>query len=212
MSSLKQATADIDRQTRAVYGPHNERMVELLTRIEQTERRPKPGTKAPTFTLPSADGSLVNLPDLLEGRGAVLIFIRGLWCPYCNAQMTAFRDAASGFDALNLRVAVITPEVGGRAAETKSALTLPFEVLCDVDEGVALDYGCLFPLPKEDQEFLAGEGFDLGALYGNGAWFMPLATTFLIGANGGITEVFGGADQRNRPDPDDILAVAKDRL
>lgn len=210
--TLQQKIAEIERETRKVFGAHNERMEALVERIGQIDQRPKPGQEAPIFALPGAEGRLVQLSDLLKGRGAVLVFIRGLWCPYCNAQMAALRDAESAFRDANLSVAIITPEVGGRALETKRELHLSCDVLCDVDEGVALMYGCLVPVPPEDREFLIGAGYDLSRLYGNGAWFMPLASSFIIGAEGKVAKVYGGTDQRQRADPQQMLADAVELL
>jgi hypothetical protein len=40
---------------------------------------PRPGSAAPPFTLADTEGRMVSLPDLLDGRGVVLIFYRGHW-------------------------------------------------------------------------------------------------------------------------------------
>jgi peroxiredoxin len=39
-----------------------------------------------------AGGSL-QLPDALDGHFGVVLFYRGAWCPYCNAQLRAFQLA-----------------------------------------------------------------------------------------------------------------------
>lgn len=208
MPNLKERIARIDAETRDVFGPHNERMASFVETIRQSGRRPQPGSVAPDFALPTAEGKMAKLADLMGPSGLVLLFIRGLWCPYCNAQMTSFEESAADLEAAGLSVAIITPEVGGRAAETKEALKLSAAVLCDVDEGVALRYGCLVPVPEEDRAFLRAAGYDLAALYGNEAWFMPLASTFVIDPDHRIRAVLGGADQRWRPDPDAVLQAA----
>ena len=140
MPRLSEEIEVIQRETRAVFGEHNARMVAFVTAIGQTDQRPQPGTPAPDFALPNAAGALVSLSDLMGPRGLVLMFIRGLWCPYCNAQMRAFEESAADLAAAGLCLAVVTPEVGGRAAETKATRGLSYEVVCDVDEGVALAY------------------------------------------------------------------------
>ncbi len=207
--SLTDAIAAFEAATGNAFGPHNERMAAFLTRSGQADRRRQPGEAAPGFALPNAQGTLRRLGDLLDRRGLVLVFVRGLWCPYCTAQMTAFQKARLAFDAIGLRVAIVTPEIGGRAAETRAALSLTCEVLCDVDGGTALNYGCLFPVPSEDQAWLRARGYDLPRLYGNEAWLMPLASTFLIGADGIVRAVLGGADQRCRSDPAEIVVAAE---
>ena len=36
-------------------------------------------------------GRTLRLPDALAGHYGVVLFYRGSWCPYCNAQLRAFQ-------------------------------------------------------------------------------------------------------------------------
>lgn len=45
----------------------------------QTPRSPKPGERAPDFTLPNGDGKLVRLSDLTAKGPVVVVFYRGFW-------------------------------------------------------------------------------------------------------------------------------------
>lgn len=44
------------------------------------------------------------MPDDLAGRFAVILFYRGSWCPYCNAQLRAFQRSADALAALDTQV------------------------------------------------------------------------------------------------------------
>ena len=211
-SDMQGVMDKIKRETGDVFGPHYERIAAFLTRIGQTGNRPSPGQAAPDFMLPNAEGALVRLGELIGPGGLALLFVRGLWCPFCNAQMAAFRDQAAIFEALGVSIAVVTPEVGGRAAETKQSLSLPFQVLCDVDEGVALQYGCLFQVPQAESTFLRDNGVDVTQHFGNEAWFMPLASTFLLNAAGEVAATFGGVNQRERAAPEEVLRHAQEMV
>jgi peroxiredoxin len=35
----------------------------------------------------------VTVPEAFAGQFGVLLFYRGSWCPYCNAQLRAFQRA-----------------------------------------------------------------------------------------------------------------------
>jgi len=198
----------IAAETEAEYGRHDRRMADFISRMGRTDQRPKPGDLAPRFAIPEAGGKLTALDELIGENGVVLVFVHGLWCPYCNAQLGAFGAAETRLSAAGLRLATITPEVGGRAAITKEELGLSGAVLCDVDEGVALRYGCLLPIPIEDRDFMTSREIDLGILYGNAGWFMPLASTFLIDRSLRVAAVYGDADQRVRPGPEQVLDEA----
>ncbi len=52
-----------------------------------------PGDTFPSLTLPKTGGGLLHLPDNLAGQFGVVLFYRGSWCPYCNAQLRAFQRA-----------------------------------------------------------------------------------------------------------------------
>ena len=156
--------------------------------------------------MPSHDGQLVRLADVLGAHTLFLVFIRGAWCHYCLAQVAMLREVAPDFAAQNVRLVVVTPETGGLAAQMVAELDLPFPVLCDVDSGVALSYGCLIPVPPEDRAFLEGAGVDLAQLYGSDAWFVPLPTAFAIDSAGQVVATLGGSDLTKRPEPEDMLA------
>lgn len=211
--ALDQTLAAIRQETDPVTGPHHERLVAFLDRIDQLNNRPQPGALAPTFSMPRAEGDPVTLSKLIANRALLLMFVRGDWCPFCSAQIAALAKCAPSFEKAGIAVAVVTPEVAGRALKMKREMGLTFEVLCDVDEGVALSYGCLFFVPPEEQEFLRNAGYDLAALYGSGGKFMPLASAFAIDRKGAIFAVYDrGTDQRKRTDPIDILSDMKAKL
>ena len=46
------------------------------------------GRTVPAFTLPSSQGIPVDMGKVFGTRPVVLIFYRGVWCPFCQAQMT----------------------------------------------------------------------------------------------------------------------------
>ena len=44
------------------------------------------GQKLPEFSAIHEDGTTVNSSDLI-GRPAVILFVRGNWCPFCSKQV-----------------------------------------------------------------------------------------------------------------------------
>ena len=47
----------------------------------------------PALTVSLPGGRTLRLPDDLAGHFGVILFYRGSWCPYCNAQLSAFQRA-----------------------------------------------------------------------------------------------------------------------
>jgi peroxiredoxin len=51
----------------------------------------------PRLTFAKVGGGELRLPADLGGDFGVILFRRGSWCPYCNAQLAAFARAAGEF-------------------------------------------------------------------------------------------------------------------
>jgi peroxiredoxin len=50
-----------------------------------------PGDSFPELTVALPGGRSLQLPGSLAGHFGVVLFYRGSWCPYCNAQLSAFQ-------------------------------------------------------------------------------------------------------------------------
>jgi peroxiredoxin len=68
------------------------------------------GRTAPAFTLPSSQGTSVDLSKVLGTRPVVLIFYRGVWCPFCQAQMTQIGKDREAFEKSGAAVYAISDE------------------------------------------------------------------------------------------------------
>lgn len=64
----------------------------------------KPGDTFPTLTVTPAGGDDLVLPDGLAGHYGVVLFNRGAWCRYCNAQLRAFQRAQDSLAQAGARV------------------------------------------------------------------------------------------------------------
>ena len=53
------------------------------------------GDRFPALAIQAVGGGTISVPDDLAGFYSVVLFYRGAWCPYCNAQLAAFSRAAS---------------------------------------------------------------------------------------------------------------------
>jgi peroxiredoxin len=58
----------------------------------------------PSLTFPASGGGEINLPGDLVGGFGVILFHRGSWCPYCNAQLVAFARAEREFAEEGIKV------------------------------------------------------------------------------------------------------------
>jgi peroxiredoxin len=67
-----------------------------------------PGDRFPSITVAPVDGERMQLPDAFAGHFAVVLFYRGSWCPYCNAQLRTFHRAQETLTDLDVRTLALS--------------------------------------------------------------------------------------------------------
>lgn len=67
-----------------------------------------PGDHFPTLTLDQPGGESLSLPDDLAGGFSVVLFFRGSWCPFCNAQLKGFDRAHGDLEQLGAKVVALS--------------------------------------------------------------------------------------------------------
>jgi len=118
-----------------------------------------PGDQFPKLTITTTDGQALTLPDAFAGDFAVILFYRGAWCPYCNAQLRAFERASQALAEAGIRVAALSVDGKDTTAAliTKHKLTFPVGYGADA-QAVAAVTGAFVNL---DPVFLQSTGFVL---------------------------------------------------
>lgn len=185
---------------------------ELVARLYQAEvaaRALKVGEKVPDFLLPNAEGRLVSMDDLLAHGPVVLTFFRGAWCPYCDLTMRTLEEALPAMKAAGGSFAAIWPETGGLALATKRERGLTYELLVDVDNGVAMQFGVVFSVPQLYRKLLEEQGIDLPKRQGNPAWLLPIPATYIVARDRRIHYAFVEGDFTRRAEPADIIQVLR---
>lgn len=86
-----------------------------------------PGDPFPAMPLTPPGGPALTLPDAVGGEFGVVLFFRGSWCPYCNAQLRAFERASGSLADAGIKVAALSvdDEPTTAALIAKHGLTFP---------------------------------------------------------------------------------------
>ncbi len=172
------------------------------------EKAMNEGDKAPNFTLKNAKGESVALYDELKNGPVVLIWYRGGWCPYCNLTLKRLQDELPNFKKYDASLLALTPELPDSSLSTVEKNALSFQVLSDIGNEVAKEYGVVFELTDAVAKRYQ-EGFNLYGYNGDKSNTLPLAATYVINKDGKIVYAFLDADYRNRAEPKDILNALK---
>jgi len=202
---LEQQQGKWNATVRAAY----EELVKQLGRAETADHALKVGAKIPDFTLPSAEGRLVASGELLEKGPLVINFFRGDWCPFCRLMLQALNEALPAIIAAGGELVAISPDTGGRLARAKKRLNLSIDLLSDVDNGVALDFGVAFRTPEAYRRVLQSYGTNLNERHGNDGWIIPIPAAFVVDQTGIIRYAFVEPEFVRRAEPDEIIAVLR---
>ena len=86
-----------------------------------------PGDAFPELTLTVPGGKTVTVPEVFAGQFGVVLFFRGAWCPYCNAQLGAFQRASATLADAGARVVALSVDDEATTAGliAKHGLTFP---------------------------------------------------------------------------------------
>lgn len=89
---------------------------------------------------------------------------------------------------------------------TAEKLALEFEVLSDVGNMTASDFGLVFKLSDKMQEIYSNFGIDLPLANGDQSFELPIPATYVVAPSGIIRFAYIDADYTNRLDPETIVA------
>ncbi|MDO6803589.1 peroxiredoxin-like family protein [Wenyingzhuangia sp. 1_MG-2023] len=166
------------------------------------------GDTAPNFILNNALGEAVELYDFLKKGSVILTWYRGGWCPYCNLTLHQMQLELPNFEAYGATLIALTPELPDKSLSTIEKNELKFEVLSDLGNEVAKEYGTVFKLTDDVAE-IYNNAFDLNAYNGDDSNELPLAATYIINQKGRIVYAFLDTDYRNRAEPSEITKNLK---
>jgi peroxiredoxin len=147
-----------------------------------------PGVRFPTLTVQPPAAQAFDLPAHVEGHFAVVLFYRGSWCPYCNAQLRAFQRHAVDLAGADVRVVAMSVD----DEETTQAL-----------------------IGKHGLEFPVGHSADARAIADATGAFVnddPLylqSTGFVLDPNGNIVVSVYSSGAIGRLVPEDVLGLVR---
>ena len=108
----------------------------LKTRgLRPTPPQLQPGSPLPDFEAVDEEGNAVQ-SIALRGAPAVMLFVRGNWCPFCNAQVRELARHYREITEIGARLILVTP----KPLETTRRVAAFFEVEFDfwLDENLAI--------------------------------------------------------------------------
>jgi peroxiredoxin len=118
-----------------------------------------PGDPFPKLTISCTDDQTITVPDAFAGDFAVVLFYRGAWCPYCNAQLRAFQRSGQELADAGIRVAALSVDDKETTVALVEKHTLTFPVGYSADAAAVAALTGAFVNP--DPVYLQSTGFVL---------------------------------------------------
>ncbi len=109
----------------------------------------QPGDKAPKFTLPATDKSMVSLSDY-KGKNVVVLFFPMAFTGVCTTELCSMRDDIAYYQGLDAEILAISVDSPFTLAKFKEDQHLNFPLLSDFNKKTAAKYGALY------KEFVLG--------------------------------------------------------
>lgn len=165
------------------------------------------GDQATDFRLPNAKGGTTGLFEMLEQGPVVLNFYRGGWCPYCNLEFKALNDVLPQIRERGANLIGVSPELPDNSMDTVERHQLQFEVMSDVGNQVARQYGIVMDVPAEMRPLYLQWKLDVPTVNGDDTWELPIPATYVINSDGRIVLAYVNKNYTERLEPADIITA-----
>ncbi len=150
------------------------------------------GQTLPSLKLVDENNENVSF-QMLQGRPAVVVFLRGSWCPFCNAQVEKLTRSYRRINELGANLIFVTPKPLATTRRVADHFNVEFDFWLDKDLAMAAALGIRASgeVPDEIRERFGSDT----------VW----PTSLLVDGEGSIRYSSMTHDIRARPDPDQII-------
>jgi peroxiredoxin len=156
----------------------------------------RPGMALPTFAAVDEDGNAIQSASL-RGTPAVLLFVRGTWCPFCSKQVANLTRYYKEITDAGARLILITPKPLETTRRVADFFEVDFEFWLDEGLEIASSLGLVLQSGVPD---------DYQKEYGEDTVW---PASLVVDAEGIIRHTQLSRFIADRPNPEKLLAVVK---
>ncbi|SFI40953.1 peroxiredoxin-like family protein [Halpernia frigidisoli] len=161
------------------------------------------GQKLADATLQNINGKDVNLQSLISQKPSVVVFYRGGWCPYCNAQLSGLAQIEKEVTDLGYQIIAISPENFQNIPDVAKKDKVSYTLLSDKGAELIQKTGIAFKMPENYETMLSSK------VKGGLTPILPVASVFFLNKSGEITFEYINPDYKHRLSGEMLLAVLK---
>jgi peroxiredoxin len=152
---------------------------------------PAIGSSVPALEAVRSDGKAVALADIVGAKGTVLVFFRSAkWCPYCQAQLIALKDAVEPLALRGYTLAAISYDPPDVLTSFAKRQGISYALLSDTNSRMIDAFKLRDPQYKPDSF----------------AYGVPQPSIFVISPNGIVQSKLAEEGYKNRPPVATVIA------
>jgi len=166
------------------------------------------GTAMPDGDLFDVNGEATDLAAIRDGSAAVVVFYRGVWCPYCNLALRAYEaQLVPDLTERGVKLIAVSPQKPEGSMTMRDRNKLSYTVVSDPGSKLAGQLGILTAPTDDAAAAQAKLGLDLKDVNADGTPTLPMPTVVVVDATGIIRWIDVHPNYSTRSEPADILAA-----
>ncbi|TNE71271.1 AhpC/TSA family protein [bacterium] len=161
------------------------------------------GEKLPNAPVFTPTGEKKMLANIMAEKPTVVVFFRGGWCPYCNAQLLDLRKSLDSIVELGFQLVAISPDSFEKTGENLSKNNLNFTLLSDLTREAMIKAGIAYQAPEGYKstitKYSEGKNVDL----------LPVPSVFVVDTDGMIQFEYVNPDFKTRISKSLLISALK---
>jgi peroxiredoxin len=167
------------------------------------------GARAPAFAAQTKDGTTRAFTPNGYRKPTVVIFYRGGWCPYCNAQLSDLHTVEPKLRAHGFEIVFLSTDQPSLLYSSLKDSDIHYTLLSDSHLEAARAFHVAYHVDDATLAKMREYGVDLEATTGTTLHELPVPSVFIIDTAGMIRYVYSNPDYKIRLGADALWTAAQ---
>jgi peroxiredoxin len=167
------------------------------------------GARAPIFAARTTEGALRTFEPDSYKKPTVVLFYRGGWCPYCNAQLSDLHLVEPKLRKSGFEIVFLSTDRPALLYSSLKATDIQYTLLSDSHLEAAKAFHVAYHVDDATLAKMREYGVDLEATTGTKEHELPVPSVFIIDTSGTIRFVYSNPDYRIRLGADALWTAAQ---
>jgi peroxiredoxin len=167
------------------------------------------GARAPIFSARTTEGALRTFAPDSYKKPLVVIFYRGGWCPYCNAQLSDLHLVEPKLRKSGFEIVFLSTDRPELLYSSLKATDIHYTLLSDNRLEAAKSFHVAYHVDDATFAKMREYGVDLEASTGTKQHELPVPSVFIIDTSGTIRFVYSNPDYKIRLGADELWTAAQ---